>query len=165
MISMKKQKYTFSLSELTELDDELNGRELDASEKEGSEEEPIFELGLLDDHISLKLKFVLTHINQVVQGYLMNTQEFRNKLIYKLGTPNATGVPEIPIYQYEVEDGKAVAKPHPDFVEFEKVYNEYLTKEITIESYPIDLNLLEDVKRSERFPKLMKYIEQQMTEE
>jgi hypothetical protein len=146
---MKKLKYKFSLSELEELDDELNGRK--------DEFGNIVEPGLMDDTISLKLKFLLNSINNMVGFYRGKTVEYRNKLIYKLGTLNANNVPEIPMFTDHTQ-----TQHHPTYLKYEEQFNKYLTKEIEIESYPIDLDLLERVVRRERFPKLFKYLNQQM---
>jgi hypothetical protein len=156
MIAMKKRKYNFSLAELEELDDELNGRK--------DEFGVVIEPGLIDSPISLKLKFILANINSTVEVYRKKTIDYRNKLIYKLGTLNASNIPEIPMYIFDVVDGEPVQKPHPTFVKYEEMYTKYLTKVIEVESYPIDIDLLEKIERKERFPKLFKYIEQQYEE-
>jgi hypothetical protein len=153
MIAMKKQKFRFSLAELEQLDDELNGRK--------DEYGNIVEPGLLDSVINLKLKFLLTSINTTVDQYRGKIVEYRNKLIYKLGTMNDKKIPEIPMFTYEVVDGLTQQVPHPTFKKYEEQYAKYLTKVIDIESYPIDLDLLQNVVRRERFPKLFKYLEQQ----
>jgi hypothetical protein len=153
MIALKKRKYKFSLAELEELYDELNGRK--------DEYGVIVETGLLDSPVNLKLKFILANINQTVEQYRGKIIEFRNRLIYKLGTLNSQNIPEIPMFIFEVENEQTVQKPHPTFIKYEQQYGKYLTKQIEIESYPLDINLLEQVTRRERFPMLFKYIEQQ----
>jgi hypothetical protein len=131
MIALQKRKYKFSLDELEQLDDELNGRK--------DEYGVIVEPGLLDSTISLKLKFILANINATVSFYRKKTIDYRNKLIYKLGTLNANNIPEIPMFIFDVVDGEPMQKPHPTYVKYEKMYSKYLTKEIEVESYPIDL--------------------------
>lgn len=151
---MKKNQYHFTLREIDRLDEELNGRRDETGQ--------IVEPGLLDSVINLKLKFLLTQINNSIETYRNTSIEFRNKLIHKLGKKNQQGIPEIPVFMIEVEGDVQRQVPHPTYQKFEKEMNKYYEKDVIVETYPIELDLLTTVARKERYPILMKYLEQQL---
>lgn len=150
---MKKNQYSFTLFEIEQLDEELNGKKDEVGQ--------ISEPGLLDSVINLKLKFLLSQINSSVALYRQKIMEFRNKLIYKMGKKNDQGIPEIPVYMFEMQGDVQVQVPHPTFQKFDNELTKYKNKSVQIESYPIELDLLATVARKERYPMLMKYLEQQ----
>lgn len=147
---MKKQKFKLTLTEIDKLDDEINGVK-DASGQ-------VQVVGLIDDMINLKLKFYLGDINSIIAKYRNKTVEFRDKLIYKLGTRNENNIPEIKMYHIEKRDGADVQVTNPVYVQYETEYSKYLNKEVTFECYAIDLDLLGSVIRKESFPMLMKLV-------
>jgi hypothetical protein len=156
MITIKKQEYTFTLNEIEKLDDELSGVKNYNNERVTT--------GLLEMETDLKLKFLLDQLDKTIQPYRTKSIEYRDKLITKLGTPNTSGIPEIPIYLVERQGEQDVQTPNPVYDKFQEDYNKYLNKKVTFKTLPIDLDLLERVVTSEKYPMLFAVLAQQFEE-
>lgn len=149
-------KITLSLSEILELEVELNGSR---NQKTG---EVLF-TGLLNQKLPIKTKYWLSRLGETVQSEKKTIDSLRDELVKKYGneTEDKSGwtIPlRIEDKNAKSADGAPVLVPNPSFVEFNKEYADLLDTTKEIEHATISFDELADIETTDNYAVLFKLL-------
>lgn len=139
------KKVTLKLSEVLELEVELNGLV-------NQQKNEVLVEGLLSKDLKLATKYWLSDLNEKVSKEKASVGKLRDELIKKHGTTGEDGNISIPMYINEKKDeeGKIVsADVNPDFVKFQEDYNKLMEETVDILHKEFKLSDFEDLKTKE----------------
>lgn len=144
---MKSKNIELSFKEILLLEAELNGLKDNTGKKTTH--------GILEEKISIKAKYWLGRLNDVVLSESKKISEYRNEIIKKYAEKQADGSYGVP--RAIQVDGKAVV--NPKLIEFSNEQNDFLNQKISIEYMPVNLELLENMESNNHYPLVHKFLE------
>lgn len=158
------EKVTLKLYEFYNLEAELNGL---TNQQTGEK----VATGLLQEKLSMVTKYWLTDLAKKVSTEKESVEKLKEELIKKHGTEDNNGGVAIPMTIEEVDadgnavmvtdaDGKETVKRtlNPQYVEFEKEFNELLNQERDLDYKSFNLVDFENVETSQNYTTFFKLV-------
>lgn len=120
--------------------------------------------GLLAENIKLPTKYWLTDLLKKVATEKESIEKLKEELIKKHGNEDEQGNVSIPMYLFKKEvdkEGNEKEVPYdmnPDYVKFDKDFNDLLQEERTIEHFAFTLDQFENVESDSNYGTFFKLI-------
>lgn len=152
------EKTTLKLHEFYSLEAELAG--LTQRGEDGST--TVITKGLLSENVKMVVKYWLTDCLKKVTAEKEAVDKLREEIIKRIGVTAEDGTVSIPRFIFKKdEEGKDTQEPeslHPDYLQFEKEYNELLQEDRTLEHFAFSLDHFSNVESGENYPTFFKLI-------
>lgn len=110
--------------------------------------------GLLQENLSLVLKYHLTNLARKVAEELEVVEKIKLELAQKYGKQNEDGSWMVEMYTDQTQQ-----EVSPNYISFTNEFNTLLNEEKELQYSPIKLSLLEGIKSDSNFPTIFKMIE------
>lgn len=110
--------------------------------------------GLLQENLSLVLKYHLTNIARKIAEELEVVEKIKLELAQKYGKQNEDGS-----WIVEMYIDQAQQEVSPNYISFTNEFNSLLNEEKELQYSPIKLSLLDEIKSDSNFPTIFKMVE------
>jgi hypothetical protein len=135
-------KIELELGKILDLEVEING----FNDKTSGEQ---IIVGFINQKIPLYVKYSLTELSKFLNEQKKIIETLRDELVKKYGEIKENDV--VFLSMYLNNDNKEI---NPNYIEFEKEYNELLFLKKEFEYTPIDFDVLKKVETTENYPML-----------
>lgn len=141
-------KIELELGKMLDLEVEINGYNDKATGKQ-------IIVGFINQKIPLYVKYTLTELSKYLNEQKKIIETLRDELVKKYGETKEDDNVFLSMYLNDEKDEKGNfinGQLNPNFIEFEKEYNELLFSKKEIEYTPIDFDVLKKIETTENYP-------------